>query len=368
MPLPFLRPTWAEVDLNKYKANLLKIRGMVGPDVKILAVLKANAYGHGAVELGKFAEQNSLCQFFGVASVEEGMELRQAGLQTPILVLGSIYPFEAFEYAIKNRLAVTIASMDAARAVADIAAKLGMKALCHVKQDTGMGRIGTRRGGVMAILEFLDKNPHVILDGLYTHLSSADCDPDYTEEQIGYFRDTLTGVRLHGLHINTCHLSATPGMMRRPDTFLDMVRPGHAEFGLHEGFEPILSLKTRIVYVKDVAAGTSISYGRSFVCPKPMRVATIALGYGDGFLRSLSNKAPVLVRGQRCRVLGNITMDMCMVDITDVPGAAVGDEVVAAGRQGQQEIRFDELARLAGTIDYELTTLIMPRVPRFYKK
>ena len=220
----------------------------------------------------------------------------------------------------------------------------------------------------MPILEFLDKNPHVILDGLYTHLSSADCDPDYTEEQIGYFRDTLTGVRLHGLHINTCHLSATPGMIHRPDTFLDMVRPGHAEFGLEDGFEPILSLKTRIVYVKDVAAGTSISYRRSFISPKPMRVATIPLGYGDGFLRSLSNKAQVLVRGQRCRVLGNITMDMCMIDITDVPGATVGDEVVVAGKQGQEEIRFKELASLAGTIDYELTTLIMPRVPRFYKR
>ncbi len=368
MSFPFLRPTWAEVDLTKFKANLLKIREMVGPDVKILAILKANAYGHGAVELGKFAQENYLCQFAGVASVEEGMELRQAGLEMPILVLGSIYPFEAFEYAIKNRLAVTIASMDAARAVADIAGKLGMKALCHVKQDTGMGRIGTRRGGVMPILEFLDKNPNVILDGLYTHLSSADCDPDYTEEQIGYFRDTLTGVKLHGIHINTCHLSATPGMMRRPDTFLDMVRPGHAELGLEDGFEPVLSLKTRIVYVKDVAAGTSISYGRSFISSKPMRVATIPLGYGDGFLRALSNKAQVLVRGQRCRVLGNITMDMCMVDITDVPGATVGDEVVAAGRQGGQEIRFKELAGLAGTIDYELTTLITSRVPRFYKK
>ncbi len=368
MPLPFLRPTWAEVDLNKFKANLLKVREMVGPDVKILALLKANAYGHGAVELGQFAEKNSLCQYFGVASVEEGMELRQAGLQMPTLVLGSIYPFEAFEYAIKNRLAVTIASMDAARAVADVAAKTGIKALCHVKQDTGMGRIGTRRGGVLPILEFLDKNPHVILDGLYSHLSSADCDPDYTEEQIGYFRDTLTGVSLQGLHINTCHLSATPGMMRRPDTFFDMVRPGHAEFGLEKGFEPILALKTRIVYVKDVAEGASLSYGRSFICPKAMRVGTIPLGYGDGFLRSLSNKAQVLVRGRRCRVLGNITMDMCMIDITDVPGAMVGDEVTVAGKQGEEEIRFSELAQLAGTIDYELTTLIMPRVPRFYKK
>ncbi len=341
---------------------------MVGPDVKILGLLKANAYGHGAVPLGKYAEEKGLCQFFGVASVEEGLELRAAGIQTPILVLGSVYPFEAFEYAIKNKLAVTIASMAAAQAAAQAARKLGMKALCHVKQDTGMGRIGTRRGGVIPILEFLDKDPHVILDGLYSHLSSADCDPAYTEEQIGYFRDTLTNVRLHGLHINQCHLSATPGLMHRPDTYLDMVRPGHAAFGLQDGFEPVLSLKTRIVYVKDAAAGSGISYGRSFICPKPMKVGTIPLGYGDGFLRALSNKAEVLVRGRRCRVIGNITMDMTMLDITDVPGAGVGDEVVIAGRQEGQEIRFAELAQKAGTIDYELTTLLMPRVPRFYKK
>lgn len=368
MEKPFLRPTWAEVDLTKYEANLRKVRGMVGPDVKILGILKANAYGHGAVALGQFAEEKQLCQFFGVASVEEGLELRSAGLKTPILVLGSIYPFEAFEYAIKNKLAVTIASLDAAHAVADIAAKLGIKALCHVKQDTGMGRIGTRRGGVMAVLQFLAHNPHVILDGLYSHLSSADCDPAYTEEQIGYFRDTLTNVRLHGIHINQCHLCATPGLIHRPDMVLDMVRPGHAELGLEDGFEPIMSLKTRIVYVKDVAAGASISYGRSFICPKPMKIATIPLGYGDGFLRALSNKAEVLVRGQRCRVLGNVTMDMTMLDITAVPEARVGDEVVVVGQQGKEQVRFADLARLAGTIDYELTTLLMPRVPRFYKK
>lgn len=368
MTQPLLRPTWAEIDLKAFASNLQKIRGLVGPDVKILQLLKANAYGHGAVELGRFAEQRRLCQFFGVASVEEGLQLRQAGLKLPILVLGSIYPFEAFEYAIKNRLAVTVASMDAARAVAQIAEKLGQKAFCHVKQDTGMGRIGTRRAGVFPILEFLDKNPHVILDGLYSHLSCADADPAYTEEQIGYFCDTLTNVQLHGVHVNLCHLSATPGMLHRPDTYLDMVRPGHAEFGLEDGFEPVLSLKTRVVYVKDVPAASSISYNRSFIADKPMKVATVPLGYGDGYLRALSNKAYMLVNGKRCRVLGNVTMDMTMIDITDAGAVSVGAEVTAVGRQGAEEIRLKDLARTAGTIDYELCTLLMPRVPRIYKE
>lgn len=367
MTLPLLRPTWAEINLNALRTNLQKIRTQVGPDVKILQLLKANAYGHGAIELGRYCEKYALCQFFGVASVEEGIELRQAGITLPVLVLGSIYPFEAFEEAIKHRLTVTVASMDAAKVVAHIAEKLGQKAFCHVKQDTGMGRIGTRRGGVFPILDFLDKNPHVILDGLYSHLSCADSDPAYTEEQIGYFRDTLTNVRLHGLHINLCHLSATPGLLHRPDSYLDMVRPGHAEFGLQDGFEPVMALKTRVVYVKDVPAGSSISYNRSFKADAPLKVATVPLGYGDGYLRALSNKAYMLVNGKRCRVLGNVTMDMTMIDITNAGPVSVGAEVVAVGRQGTEEIRFKDLAALAGTIDYELCTLVMPRVPRIYK-
>lgn len=368
MTLPLLRPTWAEIDLKALAENLQKIRAKVGPDVKILQLLKANAYGHGAVKLGRYCEMHNLCQFFGVASVEEGLELRRAGIELPVLVLGSIYPFEAFEYAIQNRLAVTVASMDAARAVAQIAEKLGKKAFCHVKQDTGMGRIGTRRAGVFPVLEFLDKNPHVILDGLYSHLSCADSDPAYTEEQIGYFRDTLTNVHLHGLHVNICHLSATPGMLHRPDTYLDMVRPGHAQFGLADGFKPVMSLKTRVVYIKDVPAGSSISYNRSFRADKPMKVATVPLGYGDGYLRGLSNKACMLVNGKRCRVLGNVTMDMTMIDITHAGPVNIGAEVVAVGRQGSEEIRFKELAGLAGTIDYELCTLVTARVPRIYKE
>ncbi len=368
MTVPILRPTIAEIDLTKLARNLQKVRAAVKPGVKLLTLVKANAYGHGAVEIGKYLEKNRLCEFFGVASVEEGIMLREAGIKNSILVLGSIYPFEAFEYAIKNNLAITIASQAAAEAVCKIAEKLGEQALCHVKQDTGMGRIGTRRGKVVGVIETLASHPYTILDGLYTHLSSVESDEAFTEEQIGYYRDTLTHVELKGIHINHRHVAASAAIHARPDVHYDMVRPGHSAYGLEKGYEPILSLKTRIVYVKDVAAGASISYGRSFIADKPMKVATLPLGYGDGYLRSLSNKGEVLVHGKRCRVLGNVTMDMLMIDITQVPEAKVGDEVVVVGPQGQDEITLLELAQKAGTIDYELCTLLMPRVPRIYKE
>lgn len=368
MNIPFLRPTWAEIDLNAYRRNLEKIRALVGPDVKILALLKANAYGHGALGLGKFAQQNNLCQFFGVASVEEGIALREGGITLPILVLGSLYPFEAFEYAIQYDLSVAIASLEAAEAVKRAAHKLGKKARCHVKQDSGMGRIGTRRGNVIKVLETLNGDELVEIEGLFTHLSSVDTDPTYTDEQIGYFRDTLTHVQLRNFPVQIRHVAASPAIELRPDSYYDMVRTGHAALGLAEHFEPVLSLKSRIVFAKNVSVGGSISYNRSYIAPKDMRVATIPVGYGDGYLRALSNKAEVLIQGRRCRVLGNITMDMCMVDITDIPNARVGDEVVLIGKQGNETIFARELAKKAGTIDYEITTLLMARVPRIYKE
>lgn len=362
-----LRPTWAEIDLCAYERNLQKIRSKVGAEVKILALLKANAYGHGALELGLFAQEKGLCDFFGVASVEEGISLRQGGVTLPILVLGSLYPFEAFEYAIDYDLSVTIASLAAAKSIKEIALKKGKKARCHVKQDSGMNRIGTRRSRVMAVLEELDKDPFIELEGLFTHLSSVDTDPAYTEEQVGYFRDTMTNVRLQKIPVALCHMAASPAIEARPDCYCDMVRAGHASFGLTAGYEPILSFKSRIVFKKEVSAGSSVSYNRSFIAPRPMKIATIPVGYGDGYLRSLTGQAEVLIHGKRCLVLGNITMDMCMVDISDVD-AQVGDEVVLIGKQGAEEITAAELARKAGTIDYEITTLLTARVPRIYKK
>ena len=363
---PILRPTVAEIDLVKLTRNLRKVRSQVGP-VDMLAILKANAYGHGAAALGKFIEEQKLAQWFGVASVEEGISLRQAGLQTPILVLGSIYPFEAFEYAIKYNLAVTIASVAAAQAACQTAEKLGQKIVCHAKQDTGMGRIGTRGGAIMKVLTFLHTNPHAVLDGLYSHLSSVETDPAYTQEQIGYLRDTLTSLKLKEIPVAHVHIAASAALVARPDAHYTLVRPGHSIYGLENGYEPILSWKTRVVYLKDVPAGASISYNRSFRAKEPMKVATLPLGYGDGYMRALSNKADVLIQGKRCRILGNITMDMCMVDVTRVPNVNVGEEVVIVRRQGDEEITLKELADLAGTIDYEICTQLNARVPRVYK-
>ncbi len=368
MSEPFLRPTWVEINLTAYRNNLQKIREKVGPQVNILALLKANAYGHGAVGLGLFAQKNNLCQFFGVASVEEGIALRKSGISLPILVLGSLYPFEAFEYAIKYDLSVTIASLEAAEAVKKAARKVGKKARCHVKQDTGMGRIGTRRSKVVEIIQTLAADEWTEVEGLFTHLSSVDTDPDYTDEQVSFFRDVMTQVRLLKLPVRLFHMAASPAIELRPDTYCDMVRAGHNSFGLEEPFEPILTWKSRIVFLKDVSKGASISYNRSFRADKPMKVATVAVGYGDGYLRSLSHKTEVLIQGRRCRVLGNITMDMCMVDVTDVPQVQVGNEVVLIGKQGTETISARELAEKAGTIDYEITTLITARVPRFYQE
>ncbi len=365
--MPILRPTVAEIDLKKLSRNLHKVRAQVGAHVDLLAIVKANAYGHGAVKLGQFIEENALAQWLGVASVEEGIALRQAGIKLPILVLGSIYPFEAFEYAIAHDLAVTVASLQAAQQVCIAAEKLGKKAICHVKQDTGMGRIGTRRGGTIKVLQFLHKNPHVVLDGLYSHLSSVGTDSTFTQQQLGYLRDTLTALQLEPISIPHVHIAASAAIDTLPDAHYTLVRPGHSMYGLEPGYEPILSLKTRVVYLKDVPAGFSISYNRSFRAQTPMRVATLPLGYGDGYMRVMSGRAQVLIRGQRCRVLGNITMDMLMVDVSNVPGVQIGDEVVAVGRQGDGEITLAELAGWAGTIDYEICTQLNARVPRIYK-
>ena len=366
MTLPILRPTWAEIDLGAYGRNLRKIRSKVGTEVKILALLKANAYGHGALELGLYAQQNNLCDFFGVASVEEGIALRQGGITLPILVLGSLYPFEAFEYAIDYDLSVTIASLAAAKSIKEMAHKKGKKVRCHVKQDSGMGRIGTRRSRVLAVLEELQEDPLIELEGFFTHLSSVDTDPAYTDEQVGYFRDTMTNIRLQKIPVALCHMAASSAIEARPDCYCDMVRAGHASFGLTAGYEPILSFKSRIVFKKEISAGSSVSYNRSFIAPRAMNIGTIPVGYGDGYLRSLSGKAEVLIGGKRCPILGNITMDMCMVDLSQVE-AQVGDEVVLIGKQGAEEICASELAQKAGTIDYEITTLLTARVPRIYK-
>lgn len=329
-------------------------------------MVKANAYGHGAPELAALAEREGLCWGFGVSSVEEGLALRASGVKSPVLVLGSLYPFESFIEAIGAGLTVTIASLDAARQVIEAARKLGRKASCHIKLETGMGRIGARKPSVLKIYDELAASGDVAAEGLYTHLSSADTDPDYTGKQLAIFSETAAELELRGARNLMLHAANSAGALGYPVSRMDLVRCGIAAYGLADGFEPALTLKTRIVFIKNVREGAFISYNKSFRADRSMRIATIPAGYGDGYLRRFSNKADVLIDGRRCRVLGNVTMDMAMVDVTGVKDAAVGSEAVLLGRQGAEEITAAELAGLADTITYEIVTLITARVPRVY--
>ncbi len=361
---PALRPTVAEIRLSAVRKNLQKLKNTAAP-ARLLFVVKANAYGHGAAELAGLAEREGLAWGFGVSSVEEGLALRAAGLKSPVLVLGSLYPFESFVEAINSGLTVTIASLDAARQVVEAARALGKKASCHIKLETGMGRIGARKPSVLKIYDELAASGGAAAEGLYTHLSSADTDPEYTGRQLAIFSETAAELELRGGSL-MLHAANSCAAVNCPVSRMDLVRCGIAAYGLAEGFEPALSLKTRIVFIKNVREGAYISYNKSYRADRNMKIATLPAGYGDGYLRRFSNRAEVLISGRRCRVLGNVTMDMTMVDVTGVKEAAVGSEAVLLGRQGGEEITAAELAGLADTITYEIVTLITPRVPRVY--
>lgn len=366
--MPLLRPTYAAVSLKALAFNLTKARAELNAggreNCKIMLLVKANAYGHGAELVSSFAQKENLCDAFGVASIEEGITLRQKGITLPILVLGSVYPFDGFEYALKYGLSVAVASVRAAKYISELSSKLKIAAKCHVKQETGMGRIGSRRPAALEILKILNQGDYVQVEGTFSHFSSADGSEDYTRMQLGYFKDLLCQAAAEGLNVGLAHISASSGFLNYKDACFDMVRLGHLAYGLEEGYKPVLSLKSKIVFIKDVREGAAISYGRTFTCARPSKIATIPLGYGDGFHRVLSNKAKVLINGKLCPLIGNITMDMLMADITELGDIPVGSEAVFIGRQGSAEITAAQVAAAAGTIDYEVLTSITARVPR----
>jgi len=363
-----LRPTWAEISLDCVRANLKKLRAGLPPKCQLLFVVKANAYGHGAAKLSLMAQKEKLCDRLGVSSLEEGIALREAGVKLPILVLGSIYPFAAFKEALKHKLTVTVASAEAAAQLNSAAAKAGVTAACHLKVDTGMGRIGMRRPSAVKTAGKIARLENTVLEGIYTHLSAADSDPAYTKLQLKHFNDTLHDCSMLGLKTGLRHAANSYACVHYPQSVFDMVRPGLACYGLLDGFKPALSLKSRIVFLKDVRAGSTISYGRTFRASRQMRLATLPIGYADGYSRRLSNTAQVLVRGRYCRVVGTVCMDMIVIDVTGVPGVSVGDEAALIGTQGRASVTAQDLARWSGTIPYEVVTAISARVPRTWVK
>lgn len=357
----FFRPTWAEVDLSVIRSNLQRLRARAGK-AKVMFVVKANAYGHGATACAQAGE--ALVDWLGVSSVEEGMALRQFGIKKPILVLGSLFPFESFLAAAEYKLTPTVASMESARRLVEAAAQVGRPLGCHLKIDTGMGRIGVSPAAAPAVAQYLDEQPGVVLSGIYTHMANAEGDAAFTRRQLERFTAVLR--LLPAARKALRHAANSSAALRFAGARFDLVRPGGAIYGLCHGFPPALSLKSKIVFLKTVARGATVGYGATFRARAATRVATVPIGYADGYPRGLSNRGQALVGGKRCPVIGRVSMDMLTLDVTNAPQARVGEDVVLIGSQGRESITAEGIAKLLGTISYEITSALTARVPRVY--
>jgi alanine racemase len=367
----FFRQNWVEVDKSDFHFNLKKIKEYLAKDTKILPVIKANAYGHGGIALAKEAQKAGV-QWIGVSSIDEGIQFREAGIKTNILVLGSIFPLSNLAVAVAHSLTPTLSSMAGVTALEDLAVSINKKLNFHLEIDTGMGRVGALPDAALPIIQKIAMTPEINMSGMYTHFAVADTDPVFTRKQLDAFLKVVKYAKTSfGLKFVT-HAANSAALFRDKKTHLDMVRPGISLYGLSpfrnaERFmtlKPVLSWKTKIIFMKRVPAGFCVSYGRTYVTNRASVIATIPVGYADGYNRLLSNKGDVLVRGKRCPIAGRVTMDMTMIDVTGVKGVSLGDEAVLIGAQGKEQIKADELAKIQDTINYEVTCAISPRVPR----
>ena len=363
-PRRFFRPAWADVNLDALAFNARRLRARLPAATDLLFVVKANAYGHGLLESSRAARDRDLCDFLGVSSVEEGLAIRGEGVRLPTLILGSLYPFESFSAAMDAHLIPTIASLDAARTLKLLARRRRSRVECHLKLETGMNRIGVTLPTALAIARELRQDPFVRISGAYTQLSSAGSDRAYTRRQLQAFAQGSAALERALGHELLLHAANSEAALRHPESRLGMVRSGLALYGLLPGFRPVMSLRCRIVFLKIVAEGSSVSYGRTFTAKRRTVVATLPMGYGDGIPRALSNKGHVLIRGRRCPIIGQVAMDMAMIDATEAPGVQAGDEAVFLGGQGASRIAVSDWARLLGMSPYEIVCAIQARVPR----
>ncbi len=367
------RPTWVEVDLDALRFNLRAVRRCVGPSVGVLAVVKANAYGHGAVPCARTLAAAG-ASALGVATVEEGAELRGAGIRVPVVVFGLAQTEEA-PAVVRNRLQPTVVLPAQARALSRAATAARRRVSVHLKVDTGMGRIGVRPEAAGALARTLRRLPGVEVAGVFTHFAHADGrDRGLMRDQQARLETAAAAVRAVWPRVRV-HAANSAAVIEAPATHYDLVRPGLMLYGLYPAprlrglvaLRPVLRWVTRIIQVKTVPAGTGLSYGHTFVTRRPSRIATLPVGYADGLDRALSNRGRVLIGGRACPLVGRVCMDMCLADVTELPRAAVGDPAVLIGRQGRVGIGADELAAALGTISYEVLCAIGARVRRTYR-
>ena len=367
------RPTCVEINLNALRHNFDQARRQAGAGRKVLAVVKADAYGHGAGRVA-MALQDAGADLFGVAMAEEGKELRRAGVARPVLVLGGIYPGQE-EAILRHELTPALFDLQAARRLDRFFLRAGKTCPFHLKIDTGMGRVGFRPEELETVLGELAGLRSLSMEGIISHLALAD-EPEhpFTDEQLRRFRSSLEGIRAAGFSPDHIHLSNSAALFSRDVPECNMVRPGivlygglpSAAFAGRLDLQPVMSFRTSVVQVKEVPAGTGVSYGHRFVAERPTTLAAIPVGYADGYSRHLSCKGEVLVRGRRARVAGTVCMDWTLIDVTDIPGVAVGDEVTLLGRDNGSAITAEEWAEKVGTISYEVFCQVSKRVPRIY--
>ncbi len=364
------RRSWAEVSLARLRSNFQALRALVGPKIQILAVLKADAYGHGSVEVaGALAEEGA--DWFGVTCAAEALPLRQAGLTQPILLFSGFWPGEE-ELLLDQRLTPTVFAEQHLRMLDACARKRGVRLPVHLKVDTGMARLGIAAAELAPFLALLRTCTHLQLEGLYTHMASAE-EPslEQTRQQLELFGSIQRQVKEVGFHPPHIHLANSTALARCPESWGTMVRPGLALYGyqLCEStlqLAPVLSLKSRVLALRWVPKGTAVGYGASYVAPARARIATVGAGYAEGVNRALSSRGRALVRGCFAPLVGRVTMDYTLLDVTAIPNVEVGDEVVFIGCQGAAEITAAEIAECAGTIPYEILCNIGPRVPHLY--
>lgn len=369
---------WAEIHLDHIEHNVREIAKRIGKMTEIMAVVKADAYGHG-VSGTVPALLKSGASRLAVATLDEAIQLRNMGMKVPVLVLGYTEPARAGEI-INYGITQTVFSHDLAQALSEAAVKLGKQARIHVKIDTGMTRIGFMPGyGAVKEVVEISSLPGIVIEGIFSHFSTADeTDREYTLLQYERFECIVQELNHIGIPIPVKHIGNSATVIQYPNLDLDMVRPGIILYGLYPSHDvdkslislkPAMEFKTRVVLVKDVEIGDPVSYGRTFVTKRKSRIATLPVGYADGYSRLLSNRGRVLIHGEYAPVIGRICMDQCLVDVTDIPGEVMtGDEAVLIGRQGNREITADEIAELMQTINYEVVCLIGKRIPRVYMK
>lgn len=367
--------TWAEIDLAHLVHNFKEIKKRVGQEVGVMAIVKAQGYGHGIIQVSRVLEEEGV-NYFGVTSPQEAFLLREGGIKSSILILGPTMLDQAKEI-IEKDITQTICTKEMAYTLAGECKRLKKRLKVHIEVDTGMGRTGVPYQRALKLIEEVIKIPELEAEGIFTHFSTADEeDKSFTREQIKRFKEVLEKLGEEKIDIPFKHAANSAGVLNFPEGYFNMVRPGLALYGIYPSgyisrsldLHPVMSLKSKVIYLKRVSKGATISYGKTYVTNKNTTIAILPIGYKDGYNRLLSNKGEVILKGKRVRIAGRVCMDQTIIDVGEVPDVKVGDEVVLIGKQGRERVSVEEIAKKVDTVPHEVVCRIAERVPRIYLK